>query len=441
MCRAHVPEGMAARHDFRHGSAAPAARRLRPDMNNRRLTSIGFAACICLTVTLTAMTMVAHSADAQWHSLFGLLAGRVAAMFTPPPSWNSAGSDRAILAGQLYMVGYATAGALFAALFWLRSNSPERRSPPANAALLALQLLIAVTVETDLLYLFAAELAIVLPLRRALAWLAAMIAGHFAQTFAIIVAVARSDQGARYGLLSNALDTVYYLLAFGVATLAMLEQRARLKLAASHAELQATQALLADTVRTSERLRIARELHDSIGHHLTALNLHLDLADRQLAGANASLRIARGLSRELLGEVRVVVGAQRDDQFIDLKQSLQTLCDGIPAPSIRLEMADDARISSALTAHTLFRCVQEAISNVLRHADARHISIAIAHRDARVTATIRDDGRGARGRPEGNGLVGMRERLLAVGGALSTGDLPQGGFQVELSLPVAEPSR
>ena len=310
----------------------------------------------------------------------------------------------------------------------------------ANAALLALQLVIAVSVETDLLYLFAAELAIVLPLRRALGWLAAMIAGHLAQTLAIIVAVARTDQVARYGLLSIALDTVYYLLAFGVATLAMLEQRARLKLAASHAELQATQALLADTVRTSERLRIARELHDSIGHHLTALNLHLDLADRQLAGANDALRTARGLSRELLGEVRVVVGAQRDDQYIALKQSLQTLCDGIPAPAIRLEMADDTRIASALAAHTLFRCVQEAISNVLRHADARHVRIAIEHRDSRVTATIRDDGRGARGRPEGNGLAGMRERLLALGGVLSAGDLPQGGFQVELSLPVAEPS-
>ncbi len=410
-------------------------------MKNKRLSFIGLAACVCLTATLTAMTLVAHSADAQWHSLFALLARRVAAVFTAPPSWNSAGSDRAVLAGQLYLVGYAASGALFAALFWLRTSAPERRSPLANAAVLALQLLIAVSVETNLLYIFAAELAMVLPLRRAVGWLAAMVAAHFAQTFAIIVAVARTDLWARYGLLSIALDTVFYLCAFGVATLAMLEQRARVKLAASHAELLATQALLADAVRTSERLRIARDLHDSIGHRLTALNLHLDLADRQLAGANVSLRTARALSRDLLGEVRVVVSAERDGQYIDLRQSLQTLCDGIPEPAIRLEVGDDVRIASALTAHTLFRCIQEAISNVLRHANARRVCIAIDHSGLHVTATISDDGTGARGRPEGNGLTGMRERLAALGGALTAGDLPQGGFQVELSLPAAAAAR
>lgn len=410
-------------------------------MKLNRLSSIGLVACVALVATMTAMTLVAHSANAQWQSLFGLLVQRVAEAFTAPPSWNSAGSDRIALANRLYAMGYAAAGVLFTLSFWWRTTSTPRRPALVDAALLALQLVIGVTVEHDLLYVFAAELAIVLPPRRAAAWFAALVLGNIAQSLAIVAALARTDQVAQFGLLEIGLDTVFDLFAFGVAALATLEQRAREKLAVSHGELLATQSLLADTVRTAERQRIARDLHDSIGHHLTALNLHLDLADRQLSGANASLRTARDLSGALLAEVRVVVSAARDDQYIALKQSLQALCDSIPEPRIHLDVQDDLRITSALTAHTLFRCIQEAISNALRHAQAQRLDVVVAVHGARLVATIRDDGRGARGRPEGNGLAGMRERLLALGGVLGAGDLPHGGFQVQLSVPAIEEAR
>ena len=410
-------------------------------MNTQRISTINLVACVTLAATMTAMMFVADGADAHWHDLFGTGVRRIAAQFTTAASLTSAGTDRAELERLLYQCGYGLFNALFCILLWLRMGSPERRKPWINDALLLAQLAIGVTIEDNLLYVFAAELGVVLPLRRALAWFALMALAHVAQALQIIVTDARTDQAAKYLLLSIGVQVAFYFFAFGVAMLAMLEQRARLKLAASHAELLATQALLADTVRTSERLRIARDLHDSIGHHLTALNLHLDLAERQLEGGNASVRTARELSRSLLSEVRVVVSTERGDQFIDLEQSLRTLCNGIPAPAIRLQVDDDVRIASALTAHTLFRCIQEAISNAVRHAAAGVLTIHVSRRGASVRATIRDDGRGARGRAEGNGLTGMRERLLALGGALSTGDLPLGGFQVELSLPVAEAAR
>ncbi|MEO5686504.1 MAG: histidine kinase [Burkholderiaceae bacterium] len=410
-------------------------------MNNNRISTIGLVVCIVLSATMVAMALVIDAGNAEWHGLFGVLVQRVSAAFTTAPSLTSAGSDRAALARNLYLSGYAAACVLFSLMFWLRTTGSDRRAAWINASILAGQLLIGVTVESNLLYIFAAELGLVLPLRRAIFWFVAMAIAHSAQSLMIVAAAARSDQSAQYGLLAIGAELVFCLFSFGVASLAMLEQRARIKLAASHAELQATQALLADTVRTAERLRIARDLHDSIGHHLTALNLHLDLADRQLAGANASVHTARELSRSLLSEVRVVVSSERGDQFIDLKQSLQTLCDGIPAPAIRLQVDDDVRIASALTAHTLFRCIQEAISNAVRHATADLLTIHVCQRGASVGATIRDDGRGAHGRTEGNGLTGMRERLQALGGALSAGDLPQGGYQVELSLPLAEAGR
>jgi signal transduction histidine kinase len=410
-------------------------------MKSYRLSTIGLVACAALVATLVATTFGVDGADAQWQSPFGLAVRRAAEAFTPPPSWDSAGTDRARLSRQLYLVGYAASGVLFTTLFWLRTRATARRPAWRDAVLLGVQMALGLAVEANLLYLFAAELAIVLAPRRAAGWLAAMIAGHVVQSLAIVAATASSDLAARYQLMNVVEEVVFHLFAFGVATLATLEQRTRLHLAASHAELLATQALLADAVRTSERLRIARDLHDSIGHHLTALKLHLELADRQLAGGNASLRTARELSSELLGQVRQVVSAERDDPAVDLLQSLRTLCDGIPAPAIRLEVAGDLRAASAMTAHALFRCIQEAISNALRHAQARAIAVSVARRDASFVAVVRDDGRGAHGRAEGNGLAGMRERVQALGGRLRVGDAPGGGFQVELSLPAAEAAR
>jgi signal transduction histidine kinase len=410
-------------------------------MKSLRLSTIGLAACAALVVSAIALTVMSaealasHPNDPTWYSLFGLAVHHVAEAFTPAPSWNSAGSERQHLSARLYGLAYALACVLFTAAYWLRTRGVHRRAV-VGTALLAIQLVIGVTVESSLLYILAAELAIALPARRAAGWLAAMIAGHLAQSAAMIAGAGLPDAILRFQVMNVAGEAVFYLFAFGVAKLAHLEQLARKGLAASNAELLATQALLADTVRTSERLRIARELHDSIGHHLTALNLHLDLADRQLAGANASLRTARELARELLGEVRVVVSAERDESTIDLPQSLRTLCDGIPAPAIRLQVAEDLRVASAATAHALFRCVQEAISNALRHADARHIDVGVARRGAAFVATVRDDGRGARGNSEGNGLAGMRERARALGGELRAGDAAAGGFQIELSLPV-----
>lgn len=415
-------------------------------MRSIRLSTIGLAACAALVVSAIALTMMsaellaARPNDPTWHALFGLAVHRVAEAFTSAPSWNSAGSQRIRLSAQLYTIGYALACMLFTAAYWLRTRI-ARRTAAVDTALLAFQLLVGVTVESSLLYILAAELAIALPARRAAAWLVAMIAGHLVQSAAMIAGAGLADAIMRLQVMNVAGEAVFYLFAFGVAKLAHLEQIARQGLAASNAELMATQTLLADTVRTSERLRIARELHDSIGHHLTALNLHLDLADRQLAGANASLRASRELARELLGEVRVVVSAERDDAAIDLSQSLRALCDGIPVPAIRLAVADELRVASATTAHALFRCIQEAISNALRHADARHIDVGVARRGGAFVATVRDDGRGARGAAEGNGLAGMRERARALGGELRAGDAAHGGFEIELSLPAPEGAR
>jgi len=190
-------------------------------------------------------------------------------------------------------------------------------------------------------------------------------------------------------------------------------------------------------MRGAERLRIARDLHDSVGHHLTALNLHLDLALRQSAApAPASLQTARELSSALLAEVRAVVSTERRDQRIDLRHALTTLCAGIPRPQIQLLMEEDLAIDSAAIAHTLFSCVQETISNAVRHSGAQTLTIQIARRGDELLLLTSDDGAGGGQAPEGNGLRGMRERLAALGGHLRTGDRQPRGFGMEISLPL-----
>ncbi len=363
---------------------------------------------------------------------------RIANAFTTPASLTSAGSDRDVLTAQLYLGAFIPLMLLFCVLFWRCTRHAGTRSRRALPLMLAVQLLIATTVEPTLLFLLAAELALVLPLRTGLKWLAALIVSTLLhRLFAAFLAGAQ-DGTVLHLLFGLCIETGFYFLAFGVAQVAMLEQRGRVQLSAANAELKATQYLLADTIRSSERARIARDLHDHVGHHLTALNLHLDLAQRQAGGKILEmLTVSRELSQALLAEVRCVVSQERDDRPIDLAQALATLCAGIPRPAIRLAIETPLVIASAAVAHALFRCVKEGLSNAIRLANATLGTCAVHAHGDEIVARGSVDGRGSGGRPEGNGLRGMRERLAASNGTLVAGDQAGTGYAMEVRLPLS----
>ena len=175
-----------------------------------------------------------------------------------------------------------------------------------------------------------------------------------------------------------------------------------------------------------------------MGHHLTALNLHLELALRQTEGkAGKSLQTSRQLADDLLESVRTLVGAERRDQPVNLREALQRLCSGIPAPEIVLNVDEGLEIDPPPAAHALFCCVQEAITNTVRHAGASVMTIDIRRVDDRVVVAISDNGRGSLGSAEGNGLRGMRERLAQQGGGLNAGNLPGRGFGLDMWLAPA----
>ncbi|GGY94655.1 sensor histidine kinase [Pseudoduganella plicata] len=311
---------------------------------------------------------------------------------------------------------------------------PARHRPP----LLAAQLL-CVTILDALPFhlLLAVQLAMLLPWRRGLAWLAAQyLLGIAMDVYLVLDLAQRMAQPPQWPLLAY-LSAERLVLAAGFlfGHLVQREHRMRHALASAHGQLLATQSLLTETVRGAERLRIARDLHDVLGHHLTALNLHLDLAARQAgAAAPAALQTARDVSVDLLAQVRGVVTHHRHDQTIDVAEALRVLCAGVPSPHPELHIDADAARLPAPVAHALFCSIQEAITNALRHARASRLTVHLSVRGGMTVARVADDGVGMGDAAEGNGLRGMRERLTDLQGDVR---LERGirGTVVELSVP------
>ena len=366
-----------------------------------------------------------------------------ASWFTPAPSAIRAGTDRQQLAALLLQFAYVALMLAFALLFWLRTSgsaAAARRPAWRGHAMLLAQMLIAFSYPRWLLYLLAAEFGVMLALRSGLRWLGLQVALLLLLELSPLPGddAIRNDGWLKFLLLDLGVAVLWQGIAFGIGHMSAVERRGRIELAAANGELRATQLLLTDTVRSAERLRIARDLHDIVGHHLTALNLHLDLSLRQSgAAAPPALATARELAQSLLAEVRVVVGGERRAQRIDLREALAALCAGIPQPRIALHVEPGLEIVSPVVAHTLFCCVQEAISNAVRHAAAGQLDITLGRTadGATVVLRIEDDGGGSSAREEGNGLRGMRERLALLGGELTAGNRPQRGYGMRIVLP------
>lgn len=409
---------------------------------NNPIASIGFACCAILSLITFLLLWLNGPTGETANGPIGAAITLVAEHFTAAPSFDSAGSDRADLVAALHLAVDIPLLLVFGALFWRITLTPARLTRPALAALLLAQVAIAATVDSTFLFLFAAELALAVPLRTALKWLALQIALTLLDRLFVGWYEGEHDTSLLNRMLGLCMEIGFYFLAFGMAYIAVLEQRARTRLAAANAELSATQGLLSDTVRASERLRIARDLHDHVGHHLTALNLHLDLAQRHAGGKVLELvDVSRELSQALLAEVRRVVVHERDLQPVALAQALATLCAGVPRPAVRLTLADPLAIASPSAAHAIFRCVQEGLSNAIRHADATLVEVSVQCQDDEIVVRVSDDGGGRRGRPDGSGLRGMRERLDAANGTLTTADRLPHGFALEARLPLAEAAR
>ena len=346
---------------------------------------------------------------------------------------------------------------IFAAAFLMRTSPSGKRSARTDAFLLLLQALLAVTIEPGLRYIVVLEFALVLPRRAALLSFGALVLAQIARRIGYamfpatavllchVAGVEPTAHAAREGFefLELGVEIVWQALAFCGGYIASSEKRSRIKLADAHAELLATQQLLGDALRASERARIARSLHDAIGHHLGDLNAHLGQAAAQAPGQSlASIHTSQELAQRLLAEVRGVVGTENKDLAVNLRQMLETLCAGIPFPRISLSFDDRLEINSPSLAHTIFCSIQEAITNAVRHSGAGLLRIALFRNGGGIAIAISDNGRGhgrgGRKLDDGNGLHGIRERVEELAGQFAAGNLPEGGFGMQIWLPLAE---
>jgi|SRR5690625_612080 len=228
---------------------------------------------------------------------------------------------------------------------------------------------------------------------------------------------------------------LYALLQAASAAMVWAQRRVEQtlqELSVAHVELRSTSALLAESSQARERLRISRELHDVLGHQLTVLSVELEVASHRVEGPGREhvLR-ARGLAKDLLADVRSVVGTQRDRSF-DLPAALTEVVREIPHPRVHLELAPGLTADDEHAA-TVVRAVQEIATNTIRHAQADNLWIRLAPDDDELLLEAHDDGVGARVVTPGNGLRGLQERAEAVGGRVEVDGAS--GFRVRVALP------
>jgi signal transduction histidine kinase len=192
----------------------------------------------------------------------------------------------------------------------------------------------------------------------------------------------------------------------------------------------------------AERLRISRDLHDTLGHHLTALSLQLEVASR-LASGPAAERVheAHAITRLLLSDVRDVVSRLRETSRFNLAEAVRALAESAGTLDIHLQVPDGLDVDDPRQAHAILRCVQEVITNTARHAAARHLWIAIERQPDGIALSARDDGRGSDVVAWGNGLRGMRERFEEHSGRVEFSSAAGRGFEVRAFMPTGNESR
>lgn len=213
-------------------------------------------------------------------------------------------------------------------------------------------------------------------------------------------------------------------------------ERARDEAEQANRALREAQEQLRMHSAAEERLRIARELHDVVGHQLTGLTLTLEAA-RRLPPAETQhyLDSAHRTSKELLAQVRSVVSELRDGGPAE-PVSLRSLAGTWPGMRVEVGDADVLDAAPDAVRHAAVRLVQESLTNASRHGAATRAWVAVEDTDGMLSVVVRDNGRGVETAVEGNGLRGMRERFGALGGSVVWRGAPSGGFVVQASAPL-----
>src|SRR5438105_6349593 len=285
---AHVPPGASRDHDFRHMRRGDWTWHARGMTQPRLIAIVGAIALLMVGVPAFVRHAGSAPVDARWVAAFGILAAAFVADLRRPR------------------------------LLFLLTES---------AAALILVLLRCNGYEGTLLAVVAMQLGTRLDRRAGIVWIVL-------QTGLLAAAVA-TQLSPRAAFLLAPPYFGFQLVAFFTFDFMTREVAARIELAAANTEMRAIQQILADTSRMAERLRIARELHDALGHRLTTLTLNLEAALQRTQGpAKDSVEMAQSLARQLLADVREIVADSGGRDGVQLEQALQTLVSAVPRPRV-----------------------------------------------------------------------------------------------------------
>jgi len=224
------------------------------------------------------------------------------------------------------------------------------------------------------------------------------------------------------------------------------------RLGAQRALAERTEAERAQRAVLEERARIARELHDVVAHHMSLIAVRAETAPYRLPGLPEAARAEFGslseVAREALTEMRRLLGVLRNDQPAALAPQpqladLPELIDAARQAGVSVELSAPSALGRVPPGVGVcaYRIVQESLSNASQHAPGAAVTVSVGHDDGAVLLRVANGpgaSPGPSGHGPGHGLTGMRERVALLGGSLSAGPAPDGGFVISAVLPVGE---
>jgi signal transduction histidine kinase len=284
----------------------------------------------------------------------------------------------------------------------------------------------------------------------------------------LIVSIVQSSLPRRQAYVANALLLGVLALAYGRFTdieamlqivlglgagfifmivftqLATSEQQARKELEKANAQLAEYAAQVDQLATIRERNRLAREVHDTLGHYLTVINVQLEvvtkLIDSNPARAREAAVKAKALASEGLNEVRRSVAALRPSPLEDklLSEAIRGLIETSRDAGLMVTF-EQGGMASALSSEmetVLYRAAQESLTNIRKHAHASAVSVRLMYTTDLVSLRVRDNGVGRQGDEDNVGLSALRERVAALNGAVLAENHLEGGFVLEVTLPI-----
>lgn len=260
--------------------------------------------------------------------------------------------------------------------------------------------------------------------------------------------------------VSAMLFWTFNLFALVMVTTAIKEKASREKVEMINLELRSTQQLLGQAAEQAERVRIARNIHDLLGHHLTALTINLQVAGRQVDlldvnpeaqinkdAVKGSIEQCHSLTKLLLSDVREAVSDIRSKSSLNLEQAIAAMTTCLPHLDVKLDYPSNIAINDVTTADILTRCIQESMTNAIKHSQSTTMRIAFSQNDEAIRLSIKallkkpvKSSKVATINPSfeiGNGLKGMQERLKQIQATVAF-TFDSEAFVTDISVPVLE---